>query len=265
MVKRTLFGHCANLVNIGLAAAGLTMSKLPERNTLERQLKTIFKNQKVDCVIDVGAHHGEFGQVLREIGYQGRVVSFEPSEVAFRRVSEISGRDSLWEVHRLCLGNGNGIAEIQKFRSTEFNSLHAPTAFAAASWYSGHMEPEGVESVPMRRLDSLLPELQIDPRKMNIYLKIDTQGHDVQVIQGASGFLSEVNAIQTELSALRLYEEVPTIGEALLYFRELGFLPAGFFAVPSSKNPAPIIEWDCVFTRVDPSFLEKDSISQKHT
>ncbi len=221
---------------------------------MERHIRDLIRVRNIASVLDVGAHYGEFGQLVRQAGYRGKIISFEPSEEAYLRVVDTAKGDPLWEVHRCCLGAENGTVEMQRFLHSDFNSLHTPTKFSSMSTFRDYMEPKGTETVPMRRLDDLLSELRVDPAKTNVYLKIDTQGHDLQVLKGASGFLSFVDIIQTELCALRLYQDVPTMEESMMHFRNLGFLPVGFYALHGNVD-TPSMEWDDIFVRVDPASL----------
>lgn len=256
-MKRTVFGHCANVVNNCLGRVGLTVSKLPERNTLERHVRSLLTSFDVQCVLDVGAHHGEFAGMLRDLGYTGRIVSFEPTEESFAALEESARKDPRWELHKLCLGDEDGQVEIRKFAGTTFNSLHSPTEYGLQGRFALDLNEAGTETVPIRQLGTLLPELGIDPAKDRTYLKIDTQGHDVNVLRGARPFLQDICAVQSELSGLRLYQEVPTIGEALEVYRELGFLPVGFYSVNCEADNMTVVEWDCLFTRAPESYLRK--------
>ena len=56
----------------------------------------------------------------------------------------------------------------------------------------------GVEKVPVTTLADVLPGHDVDPART--WLKIDTQGYEAQVLDGASGRLGEFAAVQLELS-----------------------------------------------------------------
>ena len=53
--------------------------------TLAGHVAAIIEREQVDCVIDVGAHEGETGRRLRETGWTGPIVSFEPVAATFER------------------------------------------------------------------------------------------------------------------------------------------------------------------------------------
>jgi len=251
VAKRTPLGHIANAVNSCLGFVGLTISKLPERNTLERLIKELFELHQVNCVIDVGAHHGEFGGILRSIGYRGKIHSFEPSTDAFERLERARRGDHLWHIHKLCLGDAEETAEINRFQGTDFNSLYTPSAYAMSGQFGSHLHRTGSETVQVKRLDSVVDELGIGIDKGRGYLKIDTQGHDMHVLRGASSTIGSVCAVQVEMSALPLYEGVPAMEEALSLFRELGLLPVGFQPVCRERDKLTVIEWDCILAPHD--------------
>src|ERR1700683_2208237 len=52
----------------------------------------------VNLVFDVGANIGQFALSLRDAGYDGRIVSFEPLSDAWEKLKEASRSDGLWEV-----------------------------------------------------------------------------------------------------------------------------------------------------------------------
>jgi FkbM family methyltransferase len=53
-----------------------------------------------------------FASELREAGYGGRIVSFEPGPAAFARLESRNSGDSLWSCHRLVLGNRDDTATL---------------------------------------------------------------------------------------------------------------------------------------------------------
>jgi hypothetical protein len=66
----------------------------------------------------------------------------------------------------------------------------------------------GTETVPVSRLDTAAEDLQVGAQ--NLFLKIDVQGFEPQVLKGAARLLDRIQGVQLELSLVPLYE-----GEAL--------------------------------------------------
>ena len=147
------------------------------------QLPAVFEMYGVDLVIDVGAHEGEYAQRLRSGGFEGEIVSFEPVPRAFEEL-EREGRAAMtdWTVHRLALGREDGTTTMNVVHGT-LSSLLPATKFGAGR-YPRLQEPEQVE-VEVRRLDRVLDETLggLDGRRP--FLKLDTQGFDLDVFAGA--------------------------------------------------------------------------------
>src|SRR5213594_4289117 len=77
------------------ALTGAARTKGSHR-TLGDHLMTVFERIGVDCVLDVGAHEGKYGRLLREYGYEGQIVSFEPVSANARSLREHARSDPKW-------------------------------------------------------------------------------------------------------------------------------------------------------------------------
>jgi FkbM family methyltransferase len=207
----------------------------------------LFKRLRINCVIDVGAHIGWYGSWLRNNAYSGFIVSFEPVTSNFRLLEQRCQHDSKWTAHALALGSRDEEREINVTNSSNFSSFFSPTDKSRAEF--GDLSAiRSKESVTVRRLDGLfaavMPLLD-DPR---IYLKLDTQGWDLEVLEGAAGCIERIDAVQSEVSIQAMYGGMPGIGESLQALRDLGFTLSGFFPVVLDSDLA-IIELDCVAVR----------------
>ena len=120
------------------------------------QLPALFDMYGVNCVIDVGAHEGEYAKRLRDGGYGGRIVSFEPVPRAFAALERDAAGDPDWSVHPLALGREDGTTTMNVVPGT-LSSLREPTEFGARR-YKRLRDPESVD-VEVRRLDGMLDEL----------------------------------------------------------------------------------------------------------
>ena len=146
---------------------------------------------------------------LRELGYRGRIVSFEPLAAAHATLSEEARSDPNWNIApRLALGERNGAVELKISANSVSSSLLAmlPSHLAAAP----ESAPCAVETVPLATLDdALAPFLGADETAL---LKIDVQGAEDRVLAGSACTLPRIAAIQAELSLVPLYE-----GQALMH------------------------------------------------
>ena len=95
-------------------------------------------------------------------------------------------------------------------------------------------------------MDAIFPELKARIGFRRPYLKLDTQGFDLQVMQGGLDSLCEIVGFQTEASIRPIYEGMPDYRDAIRFGNERGFEISGMFPV-SLDNALRMIEFDCVF------------------
>lgn len=191
----------------------------PEQSAIGRLSRMLF-TQGVDVVFDVGANVGQFAMALRHAGYQKKIISFEPLTGAHKKLLAQSQRDDDWLIAPRCaVGDRDGeiiihISENQ-VSSSALNMLESHVAAAPASAYIGN------ETAPLCTLDSLSSnylQAGVIP-----FLKIDTQGYEQHVLDGAATLLQQVKGVQLELSLVPLYE-----GQQLLHAFVERFVRAGF-------------------------------------
>lgn len=211
--------------------------------------RVLFPYHGIDCVLDVGAHTGEYGQALREAGYQGDLVSFEPVRVSFDRLVQRAADDPRWHVHQLALGACDETRAINVTRTTTFSSLRPPRHDVVEEFVAHGNVVDHREEITVRRLDGLFDEVTAGLSATAVYLKMDTQGWDLDVIAGARGVLDRVLALQSELSVLPIYDEMPGFETALHTLTDLGFEMSAMFPVSRDRH-LRLVELDCVMTRV---------------
>jgi len=95
-------------------------------------------------------------------------------------------------------------------------------------------------------LDDLLKDI-VAPR---VFLKIDTQGYDMEVVKGAAGCIHWIMGLQSEISVAPIYEDMPHYTEALAYYESLGLSLMDLFIVSRAKD-GRVLEYDCLMARSD--------------
>jgi FkbM family methyltransferase len=200
--------------------------------------------RQVDVVLDVGANVGWFGQRLRERGYREKIVSFEPIEEVFRELKVLAERDGNWEAHRLALGTTAGRALINVSRKSDYSSILDQSLAAQ------HLEPAAdvvrQEEITVARLDDLFAPF----RDRTVFLKIDTQGYERLVLDGAREALTQIVGVQLELPLVHLYKHTWSLADALVYMGEIGFVLAQLDPFKwLSEDPVSAVEIDGVFRR----------------
>jgi FkbM family methyltransferase len=210
------------------------------------QLPALFEMYGVNCVLDVGAHEGEYARRLRAGGYRGRIVSFEPVPRAFAELERGAADDAEWHVRQTALGRNDGTMTMNAVPGT-LSSLREPTKFGARR-YKRLRDPDPVD-VEVRRLDGMLDELLHGLEHPRPYLKLDTQGFDLDVFAGAGDRIAEFVGMQSELALMQIYEGMPRLPEALGVFEGAGFDVAAMYPVSRQGKTGRVLEFDCVMVR----------------
>jgi FkbM family methyltransferase len=175
------------------------------RHPLARR-SSLFAHYGIDLVIDVGANGGQYGRFLRNIGYRGRILSLEPLSTAFGRLREAASGDDLWEVRRTAVGDRIGVATLNVAANSESSSFLPMLPEHLAAYPNSRYQ--ATEEVLMTTLKEVIAPLARDDR---IFVKVDTQGYERTVIEGAGAALDRVRGVQLEMSIVPLYT-----GETLL-------------------------------------------------
>jgi len=176
-----------------------------------RRIAGMLDHFGITLILDVGANTGQYVGYLRAAGWPGRVVSFEPVAGVHAELAANAAADPAWEVApAMALGSADGEAEITVSNETDMSSLlPLRDEILAVSPSSG---AAGTERVKVCALDSIFDEYV--GANDRAFLKIDTQGFERAVLDGARASLPRIAGLQVELSLIALYE-----GEAL--WREL--------------------------------------------
>ena len=175
----------------------------------------------VNLVLDVGANEGQYGRGIRDQGYRGRIHSFEPISGVFEKLNRRVASDRQWNVSNFALGAEVGTAEINVTQNTVYSSIKPQSQMI--SDFSKKSVILGIETVKVEKLDNL----EFDQNDV-IFLKIDTQGFEREVLTGAKNMLSKCVGVQLELPSEHLYNNVWSFAEAVTFMDNLGFTPAQF-------------------------------------
>lgn len=209
------------------------------------QVRSIIEKCKIDVVIDVGANEGQFTQQLRSF-YHGEIHSFEPVSFVFERLAEAASSDPHWHVYKLALGSQETTQAINVSDLTVFSSLLRTNDYCMQRFGDCAIGKRN-EVVSIRRLDELLEKIAPDIETKRIFLKMDTQGFDMEVFKGLGNKLKQVIALQSEVSLISIYEGMPHWTESISLYEKAGFGVVGMF--PVVRDSGRIIEYDCLLVR----------------
>lgn len=173
----------------------------PDMHPLARRMRQM-EHYGIDLVIDVGANIGQYGKEIRSRGFLGDIHSFEPLEDAFSKLQITTAHDNRWKIRNCALGAECGRSVIHvagnSYSSSLLNMLPSHEEAAPDSKYVRDQE------IRVETLDNLFQELPTESKE--IWLKIDTQGFEHQVLAGAKESLCRIGTVQMEISLTPLYE-----------------------------------------------------------
>ncbi len=214
-------------------------------NQLRTHFTELVAKYAIDCVIDVGANAGQYGELLRGWGFDGHIVSFEPIPAAFAKLNQAASNDPKWHCYNVALGETREQKAMHVVPDLDvLSSFHQLNDFATDRWASADRSVEHI--VQIERLDELIGEISEITGFSNIYLKLDTQGFDLLAFNGAAGCLARIRAMQSELAFKHIYDNMPDVLSVLETYRDEGFELCGVHPVSRQDNYA-FIEADGVF------------------
>ena len=228
-----------------LALAG-RIHQYPEIWALRRFLDAF----AIDALIDVGANEGQYAQTARkDARFSGHIFSFEPNPEIFAILSAKAAGDPKWHVFNMALSDFDGTAEFNIMAAHQFSSLVKPSD-RLDPIFADRNRVERTVSMQCRRLDGMLDELLKPYGLSRPFLKMDTQGHDRAVCEGAGSQLSSMLGLQTELAVRPQYAGATDYRAMIDYLDGLGFVPNAMFANNKGHFPT-LVEMDGIFLRAD--------------
>jgi len=230
-----------NFLRFASKKYGYELNKI--KNKLETSTNILFQ-LKVDLVLDIGANVGQYALDLRRNGYKGKIISFEPLPTAYKKLLDNSKNDKNWIIYRrIALGDKNKIANIYHSKNSFSSStkkilkLHLksdPSSFVINNY-----------KVDVINLDKIY--LECKSKSKNVFVKIDTQGSEAEILQGFKNYLQNISGVKIELSILKLYKNQITYEFFFKYLKKKNF--SLWSIEPSFISPANgrHLQFDAIF------------------
>lgn len=213
---------------------------------MAQRLRRLFALHGIERVIDVGGNRGQYRSFLRfDMAFSGPILSIEPDPamVAAMRQKAAALGDAQWTVLPCALGRTPGQASFNRMKLPAYNSFLSPLE-------SPDGDPQNVVEdrfeVEVRRIDDLLPELGDLGRT---FIKMDTQGFDLEVLGGGPRAFAQAPLVQTEVSFTPIYQASPGWVESVRAFEAAGFQVADVFVLQDSLRHGLPLEADCILAR----------------
>lgn len=225
---------------------GIDVRRYNPQTSDDARVQALLSSNRIDMIFDVGANVGQYARKIRSGGYKGRIVSFEPLSDAYQQLLRNSSKDPDWIVApRAVIGDEDREVDI----NISENSLSSSIMPILQAHIDAHPASRYLasEKVAMSRLDTIAP--QYLNSATSTYLKIDTQGAESKVLDGATQTLPAINGIQIELSFVPLYEGQPLFLDIVNRLLDLGFDMHGILPVFIDQKTGRLLQADGIFFR----------------
>lgn len=234
------------IVRRGFNLLGLDLKRYDPRPA--HALHTLLELYRVETVFDIGANRGMSGQYFRNVGFRGKIVSCEPVSRPFKVLERRCAQDPLWLCENVAVGEREGESEINVtgggggassfLEMTPTVTKHAPKLTVL-----------GRERVRVTTLDALARKHY--PAGDRLFLKLDVQGYERNVLEGGAETLARVVGLRVELSVLKCYEGEQLLCSMLPHLDGLGFKLCGIEPAWSDARTQEVFQLDGIFCRVD--------------
>lgn len=198
-----------------LALAHTTIGVLNYRNEIEsgeyylvsNWLKQFLEVNALDqpCFFDVGANVGNYSKMIFSLYPAARIYAFEPNPNTFNQLQTLSQKSP--DICTFNTGLGATVGNIEFFcRQDNVSSSHATLYKDVLTKAHGYTDVRKL-TVPIDTLDNFCQQNLIDRID---FLKIDTEGHELKVLEGAKNALNNgiVRSIQFEFNEMNIYSRV---------------------------------------------------------
>lgn len=186
-------------------------------------------------VLDIGANVGEFKQYVNAVWSSSRVIMFEANNECGDRLLSVGG-----EFFITLLGSENKMVDFFKIKDFNYNG----TGNSIYKENSRHYSDDNyiIETLEMVRLDDLLKsDLDVD------FVKIDTQGSELDIIKGGINLVSKAKHILLEVAVTDYNYGAPQYEEVIKFMSEIGYFKE--IELDRFYDGEKLIQIDCLFTK----------------
>tara|TARA_A100001011_G_C14313667_1_gene846869 strand:+ start:666 stop:1553 length:888 start_codon:yes stop_codon:yes gene_type:complete len=214
-------------------------------------LKELIKSDKKNTIFDVGAHKGETLSIFRQYFPNSKIYSFEPFKNSYQELKKTSLLSENTEVFNIGLSNFKGIEKFYSYiddydpNLSVINSSEKLIDGAMESF--GYRTPKKIQTVECEfdTIDGFVKNRNI--KDIDI-LKIDVQGSEYKVLEGAENMISSgrVKVIYLEILIINQYDQQKSFNHYLNYFEQKKYELFGIYNF-SYQNNSKILQFDAVF------------------
>jgi len=183
-------------------------------------------------IIDVGAFEGDWSKIARRIWPESKILMFEPNLIKQDGLSAVA--------------NVIGATVFCELLGAEDDAAVSFNVMESGSSVFSERSPlkRTVESRKLRRLDSVLRDVE-----RPAFLKVDTQGYEIEVLKGSELILQSIDAILLEVAIIEVNEGAPLLHEVLVFLKSIGFVTYDVLEIHRRPLDQALNQIDILFLR----------------
>ena len=212
--------------------------------SLDALLIRLLREKHATVVLDVGANRGAFVDRIRGQGYEGRVISFEPLPQPFATLARRVEGNVQWDAVQLAISDAPGTATMGRSGDAEGTSSLLSTTDIMVEYLPSAVPTETLD-VRVSTVDEQVRDRLRETDRP--FLKIDTQGTELSVLEGADATLPRAVGVLVELSFVELYEGQALFGEIVDWLAARNFLLLAMAPAFSDGRTGQLLQVDGLF------------------
>lgn len=226
---------------------GILIRKYNPATSEELRRIKLLQHYNIDLVFDIGANKGQYAMGIMDAGYKNKIVSFEPLSSVHSIIESESKKFNNWTVAPRC-------AVGAKKEEIEINISANSVSSTLLNMLDSHIEgaPEskiiGKEKVQVFPLDEIGEKYAANAK--NVFLKIDVQGFEQEVLKGAEGMIAKAKGIEMEISLIPLYENQNwLLPQVLEFMQQKGFQLTSIVPAFTDNKTGKVLQCNGIFFR----------------
>jgi len=201
-------------------------------------------DSNINTVIDIGANIGEFTFIFSELFPNAYIYAFEPLPDCFNQLEKRTKNMRNIKIFNFALGSTEGELKLHK------SSWHPASSFREMGDLHKQNYPHSSESddliVRIKKLDDIFKKESLTN---NIFIKMDVQGFEDEVIKGGPNIFKNAKVVVVESSYQKLYDNEPLFDGIYSLLKPLGFEFRGSLKQSVSKSDESFLQADCIFIK----------------
>ncbi len=222
---------------------GYTLSRPHKSVSIDEIIKLRLKYLPTDILLDVGANKGAFSEYFKNEFKE--FFLFEPNPNLVKYLKNQFKKNN-YKILDFGTGKVNEkvFLNITNDSGSSLSSIKEQTVELKKNFRNTNIINK-VE-IKIKRLDYYLNNMEIKNKK--IFLKIDTQGNDLETLIGLGNYIENVRFIKIEMPCINLYNSSYDHWDILDYLKKNNFRPVYFENISRTKK-GHLIEYDCFFEK----------------